>query len=174
MSSEKYIKDVTSISDNLSSKYILSSLREVQEIRLKSIIGLSLLEKLKALVTDNLVGDPANSQYKELLSRCQDYLAYMTIADVMNKVSFKVGNIGVVRSTDEQTQAASTQEVDKMIDFYEAKADFFCMEMQQWILDNRADFPELNDNTCSKMHAHLRSAASCGIFLGGARGKSRR
>ena len=37
LSSEAFVKTVTSISDNLSGKYILPSLREAQEIGLKRI-----------------------------------------------------------------------------------------------------------------------------------------
>ena len=45
--SETFVKSVTSISDNVSGKYIQSSIREAQEIALKSILGTCLLDKLK-------------------------------------------------------------------------------------------------------------------------------
>ena len=50
LSSEAFVKRVTSASDNLSGKYILPSLREAQEIGLRGILGDDLLAKLKALV----------------------------------------------------------------------------------------------------------------------------
>ena len=46
LSSEAFVKSVTSASDNLSGKYILPSLREAQEIGLKGILGDPLLAKL--------------------------------------------------------------------------------------------------------------------------------
>lgn len=49
LSSEAFVKSVTSVSDNLSGKYILPSLREAQEIGLKSILGDSLFAKLRLL-----------------------------------------------------------------------------------------------------------------------------
>ena len=90
LSSEAFVKSVTSVSDNLSGKYILPSLREAQEINLKSILGNSLLAKLKALVRDNAIDKPENFHYKELIDRCQYFLAYVTIVEVTNKTSFKV------------------------------------------------------------------------------------
>ena len=42
--------------------------------------------------------------------------------------------------------------------------------MQGWLYENRAQFPELAQVDADRIAATLRSAASCGIWLGGARG----
>lgn len=174
LSSEAFVKSVTSVSDNLSGKYLLPSLREAQEVSLKSILGDSLLAKLKDLVKADKINDPVNAKYKELIDRCQYYLAYVTIVEVTNKTTYKVGNFGVTKSTDENLQVASQDEVAKMQYYYQSKADAYCLELQNWLMDNRSSFPELNDNDCRRIASNLYSAASCGIFLGGARGKSNR
>ena len=174
LSSEAFVKSVTSVSDNLSGKYILPSLREAQEIGLKSILGDSLLSKLKSLVKDGAIEQAANAKYKELIDRCQYYLAYVTIVEVTNKTSFKVGNFGVTKTTDENLQVASQDEIAKMQYYYQTKADACCYDLQSWLIDNRTYFPELNDCDCKRLSSNLYSAASCGFFLGGARGKSKR
>lgn len=174
LSSEAFVKSVTSVSDNLSGKYILPSLREAQEINLKGILGDSLLAKLKALVRDNAIDKPENSHYKELIDRCQYFLAYVTIVEVTNKTSFKVGNFGVTKSTDENLQIASQDEIVKMQYYYQTKADSCCYDLQTWLVDNRTSFPELNDCDCRRISSNLYSAATCGIFLGGRRGKFKR
>ena len=111
LSSEMYIKSVTNISDNLAPKYLLSALREAQEVSLKSILGDALLEKLKSLVESREIDEAANEKYKYLLGKCQYYLAYMTIVEVINKVSFKIGNAGLVKTSDENMQVASMDEI---------------------------------------------------------------
>jgi hypothetical protein len=174
LSSEAFIKSVSSVSDNLSRKYILPSLREAQEVGLKGIVGSSLLEKLKSLVKDGLIEQNAYATYKALLDKCQYYLAYVTIVEVSNKTSFKVGNFGVAKSTDENLQVASQDEIAKIQYYYQSKADACCYDLQAWLIDHRADFPELNDCDCRRLSSNLHSAASCGFFLGGARGKKRR
>lgn len=174
LSSETFIKSVTNISDNVSGKYILASLREAQEIGLKNILGDSLLEKLKSLVKGGEIDQQDSIKYKDLLNKCQYYLAYMTIVELVYKVSYKIGNAGVVKTTDDNLQVASLEEIVLQKEFYQGKADFHCMEVQNYILDNRSDFPEVDDNTCHKIHSTLYSAATCGLFLGGARGKRRR
>ena len=169
LTSEAFVKSVTNVSDNLAGKYILPSIREAQEQGLKSILGDCLLSKVKHLFnTDSLEGI-----YKELVDHCQYYLAYAAIVEVTNKVSFKIGNFGVAKSTDENLQVASYDEIIKMQYYYQTKVDAYCLELQQWLLQNRESIPELTDCHCRKLSSNLHSAAFCGIFLGGARGKRR-
>jgi hypothetical protein len=171
LSSEKFIKEVTSVSDNLSGKYILPSLREAQEIGLKGILGDKLLSKIKTLIKNNTLETESDGVYKTLVDHCQYYLAYMTIVEVTNKVSYKIGNFGVTKTQDENLQVASQDEISKMQYYYQSKADACCLDLQDFLLEHRSDYPELTECCCHKIESNLRSAATCGIFLGGARGK---
>lgn len=169
LTSEAFVKSVTNVSDNLAGKYILPSIREAQEQGLKGILGDCLLSKVKHLFnTDSLEGI-----YKELVDHCQYYLAYAAIVEVTNKVSFKIGNFGIAKSTDENLQVASYDEIVKMQYYYQTKVDAYCLELQQWLLQNKESITELTESQCKKLSSNLHSAASCGIFLGGARGKRR-
>ena len=174
LSSETFIKSVTNISDNIAGKYILSSLREAQEVSLKGILGIPMLEKLKELVKNGQIDSSENQMYKYLVGKCQYYLAYMTIVEMIFKVSYKIGNAGLVKATDENMTLASFDEIVAQKEYYQGKADFHCMEMQNYILENRSAYPEIDECSYRKIHANLHSAASCGVFLGGARGKRRR
>lgn len=171
LTSEKFVKEVSSISDNVAGKYIQPAIREAQEVALKSIIGSCLLSYIKELGLAKTLDEPVNAPYKELVDRAQYFLAYTAIVEITNKVSYKIGNFGVAKSTDENLQVATQDEIAKMQFYYQSKADFCALELQQWILDNRTLFPELDDCACRKIHSNLRSAASCGLWLGGARGK---
>ena len=173
LTSEKFVKSVTSVSDNIAGKYILPSLREAQEQGLKGILGDALLAKLKGLVANKEIDMESNAAYKILLDRCQYYLAYAAIVEVTNKVSYKIGNFGVAKSADENLQVASQDEIGKMQYYYQSKADAHCLDLQNFLLQNRSDYPELTENCCHTIESNLHSAASCGIFLGGARGKRR-
>ncbi len=173
LTSEKFVKSVTSVSDNIAGKYILPSLREAQEQGLKGILGDALLAKLKGLVANKEIDLESNVAYKILLDRCQYYLAYAAIVEVTNKVSYKIGNFGVAKSSDENLQVASQDEIGKMQYYYQSKADAHCLDLQNFLLQNRSDYPELTENCCHNIESNLHSAASCGIFLGGARGKRR-
>ena len=155
----------------ISGKYILPSLREAQEIGLKGILGDALLQKIKDIISAGAINEQENAGYKALVDRCQYYLAYSTIVDVSQKVSYKIGNFGVVKSTDENLQVASQDEIAKMQYYYQSKADACCYELQGWLLENRAAFPELDEYHCRRIESNLYSAATCGLWLGGPRGK---
>ena len=138
---------------------------------LKSILGSCLLNKLKDLGLAGELNLPENAQYKDLVDRCQYYLAYTAIVEITNKVSYKIGNFGVTKSNDENLTVVTQDEIGKMQYYYQSKADFCALELQQWLLDNKSFFPELNDCACAKIKANLYSAATCGLWLGGPRGK---
>ena len=173
LTSAVFVKEVSSISDNIAGKYLLPSMREAQEIGLKGILGDALLAKCKTLVKEGRIGNANNAAYKELVDRCQYYLAYQSIVEMTNKVNYKLTNFGVAKTTDENIQAASQDEVFKLQYYYQSKADACCLDIQNFILEHRADYPEVNDRHCNKIKSNLMSSASCGVFLGGARGKRR-
>jgi len=172
LTNSNYIKSVTNISENTSDKYIFPSINEAQEIDLKGVIGESLLKKLKDLVSDGTINDPDNAIYKDLLQQCQFFLAYDVVAKLCVTTSFKIDNAGVYRSNDENLYYASLEEVHNMEEYYQNKRDFFRLEISNFIINNRAQLPELNDCACRKIRAQLYSAESCGINLGGPRGKA--
>lgn len=174
LTSETFVKSVSSISDNVAGKYVLPSIREAQEVGLKSILGSCLLNVLKEMGLAGTLSDPDNAAYKELVDRCQYFLAYTAIVEVTTKVSFKISNFGVSKSTDENLAVASQDEIGKLQFYYQSKADFCKLELQQWLLENRALFPELKDCQCAKIRSNLYSAATCGLWLGGPRAKIRK
>lgn len=172
LSSENFIKSVTNISDNVSGKYIHPALREAQEVDLKGILGSALLEALKRMVADDTIDTEENSCYKDLIEQCQYFLAYTVVARLCVITSYKINNVGVNKASDENMEVVSLDEVYNIQSFYQKKADHYCSELQNFLLENRSKYPELNDNQCYKIKSNLHSAASSGLWLGGRRGKS--
>ena len=185
LTSEATVKGLTAISDNIESKYLVPAIREAQDIYLQEIIGQPLLDKLKKLVYDNSIGGSFNDSfsdafertqgehynYRKLIDKCQYYLAYKAVAELIPKVSYKVTNMGSVKTSDENVQNATYNEIVLQRDYYVNRADYYCLLLQQFLLENKADYPELSERKANQINATLKSAASCGIFLGGARGK---
>ena len=77
LSSEAFVKSVTSASDNLSGKYILPSLREAQEIGLRGILGDDLLAKLKDLIKNGTL---------EMMVKIHSGLSFMFRSIVVQKL----------------------------------------------------------------------------------------
>lgn len=170
LTSESFVKSVTSISENVFGNYLLPSIREAQETSLRGVLGDSLTDRLKEVVSSP---ETSEKRYLDLIDKLQYFLAYSTIVKLIPKVQFKIGNAGVIKTTDENIQTATFSEIEKMIFNYQNQADVECRKLQQWLLKNYSDYPELSENDCRSIKANLTSAASCGLWLGGARGKRR-
>ena len=186
LTSEASVKGLTAISDNVESKYLLPAIREAQEIYLREIIGDPLLAKLKWCVdndafrgsfsteafNESFQADTGSNQpYKNLLDKIQYYLAYKAVAELIPKVSHKIANMGVVKTSDDNVQNATYDEIVLQRDYYISRADYYCLLLQNYILANKSNYPELTQQMANQIHATLKSAASCGIWLGGPRGK---
>ena len=171
--SEAAVKEVCSISDNLAGQYLLPSIREAQDVALRNIIGDSLLAKLKELVGSNAISQEGNAKYKELLDLgpFRYYMANTACVGIAQRVTFKIANAGVVKTPDEKVEVADQPDMAKVQSFYQAKADSCALDLEHRLLQNKASFPELNECDCNRIHSHLYTAASCGLWLGGPRGK---
>lgn len=172
--SEDYIKSTTNISDNIANDYLLPSIKLAQDIDLESTIGSQLLRKLQKLVFDNDISNQENSMYKLLLDNyIQPYLAYATIQHLAPTVAYKLANQGVIRTDDEKSYNITSNEVDKVMDYYNHIANTFKKRLQLFLIANYNNFPELlNWKSISDIRANLYSAAGCNVNLGGPRGKS--
>ena len=169
--SETFIKNILNISDNTAGKFILPSIREAQNIALREVLGGCLLDRLCELVAAGTLADEGNETYAALVEELQYFLGYSAVVELIPRVSYKIGNFGMAKSNDEHLYNASDGEIDRQIFFYQSKADAYRDRLQRWLLDNRSGLPELSACSCEAMQAHLDDSASCGIFLGGARGK---
>lgn len=171
LTSSSFIKSITNISDNVSDKMILPCLRESQEIDLKEVIGENLLDKIKELVKENEINNEGNEAYKDLLEKCQYFLAYQTVSRLCVVLSVKIDAMGLSRNRDENLDYIEMSDVFQLEEFYQKKTDTYKKFLQNFLLDNRTAFPELNDCSCHKIKANLYATASSAIFLGSKRGK---
>lgn len=167
LTSESFVKSVTSISDNIAGKFLLPAIREAQDVGLRGIVGDRLLDKLKA----DFSAGSLSGIYAECVEQAQYFLAYTAVVELANKVTYKVSNFGVAKSNDENLAVVGADELAQATYFWQSKADAACLDFQNWLLRNRSALPELSACACNRIAANLKSAASCGLFLGGARGK---
>lgn len=170
--SEDTVRTHSGLNDNIFGKSLLPAIREAQEIGLQSIIGTCLYERLCSMVEDGSIMDSENIQYKTLLdNEIQYYLLYKVISDLIPIIGVKLGNLGVMVSNDEHIQNLSEDERSRVDTYYTYRADFYCKRIQEFLLDNKELFVELDDCQCSKIKANLDSASSVGLWLGGFRSK---
>ena len=164
---EDFVKGLLPLSENVAGGYLRTAMFEAQEIDLKGIVGACLLDRLKATADE---GGLEPTIYDTCIDKCLFYLAYRTLVRLIPKVSYKIASAGTYQNTDERIQPLTEAMNNSLVDEYTNSADFFAYELQGWLLENKAQLPELCGCDCERIKANLMSAASCGIWLGGMRG----
>lgn len=165
---EDYIKENTSVDDNVYGKYLLPAIREAQEMGLQSVIGGSLYTAILDMVAEGRVNEPYTSLIEGYI---QPYLAYQTVVVLIPILGTKIANLGLISTDDEKAVNVSKSERDRLKDYYQFRADFYCKRMQDHLCKNYSMYPELKDCDCETMKANLKSSATCPVWLGGAYNK---
>lgn len=160
------------MNDNVWGDYLLPAIRTAQEIELQQILGSCLYNALIGMVDDGSITATTNTAYKTLLDDyVQDFMMYQVITDLIPIIGVKLANIGVVISNDEHVQNLTEEERNNLKQYYQYKADWYCRRLQEFLVQNKEGFAELDACTCEHLKSNLDSAASTGLWLGGYRGK---
>lgn len=170
---EELMKATLSVDDNLASGYIRPAIILAQDIYLEETIGTRLYDKLKEVVVNKATkGTQIPVNYKALLDKVQKMLAHYANAYVIDNVSGKVSNGGVLRTEDEKMVSLSAQELSQRKANEIHYGDMYRGRLQRFLIANYNDYPELKEwHSVEELHHQLHSASSCGLWLGGARGK---
>ena len=172
--SANFIKNVTNIDDNMPGKLIEPAIYEAQNEGLRTVLGDSLVDRLEDLVRTDKIDQEGYEMYKALLTKCQYYLTYTAMANICMLTAVKVSPAGLEQVSDEHMEPLDMTDSFRLQSFYQMKADYLCHQLQNYVLNNKAAYPELKECDCRMMKANLFSAATTGLWLGGVRGKRTR
>lgn len=169
--SEDFLKTNSGLNDNLFGKSLLPAIREAQDVYLQQIIGCGLYSKLIELVDNGEIGDSGNTIYKDLLDNyVRSYLLYQTIVQVIPVTNVKLSNYGTTLSDDQYLVNLSQGDAELIEKHYSILADFYARRLQEFILNNCQELG-VDACACEGIRANLDNAATCGIWLGGQRGR---
>jgi len=159
--SPEAVKAGSYVNFNVDDSVVGTSIREGQQIHLQSIIGSNLLYRLQQLVynkkegLDDNIDAEANWIYKELLDDyVQPYMVNKVQALICVPVSFKVRNLGVVRTKDTNVDGPTLREVMAVQKRYNTMAAKYATYLSKYLCAHRAELPELNETDCG-----------CGVFV---------
>lgn len=173
LTSSDYIKTMTSLSDNAWEKIMFPCMRMAQNVELQETIGTCLLNRLKEMVYDGTISDPENESYKFLLDNfIQDAVAYWTLARMVTEISFKLTNLGTIISKDEHVVTMTEGERNVLYQTYMNNASTIKRALQNYLLENKQQYPELCECHCGDVKPNLRSSEDIGLWLGGLYGKN--
>ena len=170
--SPNFVKNVSNIDDNISGKLLEPAIFEAQNESLRGILGDNLEDTLEYLFDSGEIDQPENQKYKTLLIKCQYFLAYTTISNVCMLTAVKISNAGLEQVSDEKMEPLDINDSFRLQAFYQHKADYFALQIQNFLLQHRNEYPELSQDKLHSIKSNLYGSASTGIWLGGVRGRS--
>ena len=171
LTSPDFIRLNSNISDNVNSKVLATAIREVQDDELQEILGQLLIEKLKDLIENGEIDNEGNELYKEILDRSQMFITYRVIAEIIVMLNCKIDNAGLIQTRDENMDYMTLDDTFTLKQHYDTKASHYAYLLQNFLMSNLSEIPELTECQAWKIRSTLYSAATPSVFLGGARGK---
>lgn len=170
---EELMKATLSVDDNLASGYLRPAIILAQDIYLEETIGTALFNKLKECVAAKAKSNKAiPTAYKTLLDKVQKMLAHYANAYVIDNVSAKICNAGVVRTDDEKMSNITASELAERKANELHYGDMYRGRLQRFLIANYNDYPELKEwHNIAELRHQVHSSATCGVWLGGVRGK---
>lgn len=143
------IKAESEIDENMHDQTIKNAVVYVQDYIIQMVIGTSLFERLKYLITSEWIYQSEFSEYRELLTKylhpifIQGVPAYIVIPN-----SLKSRNAGVYQVSDNNRSASSLNDIKYLQQDYQNKMDFYVQRAIRYLSCNTSCFPELCGCSC--------------------------
>ena len=140
----------TILSGNIDDNYLSSTIVTCQEVYLEQITGTALYHKLQMLVYNQITGqedgiyDPGNEDYRELLEEMvKPYLKARATVDILYPVSYKIRNMGVMKSSDTNLQNADMSDIKYLEKQYLTYVAEYEQRLSKYLCANKEKFEEL-------------------------------
>lgn len=172
----------TILSGNIDDNYLSSTIVTCQEVYLEQITGTALYHKLQMLVYNQITGQedgiyaPGNEDYRELLEEMvKPYLKARATVDILYPVSYKIRNMGVMKSSDTNLQNADMNDIKYLEKQYLTYVAEYEQRLSKYLCANKEKFEEL----AADVPAYFDSpslgkdyANESGLWLGSKKNKS--
>ena len=166
--SETFIKERTPLDGNVDESIIRPLIRDAQLLYILPILGTDLYNKIVADALDNAQNGTAIAEpYKTLLNTyIVNILLFRVMVDLNDYTSIKQRNNGAIRQGNENGSAASVQEIQRISDKYEGKAEAWEYRLNDWIKEKCDDLPEYSDNDDDGDISPIVTRHTNGLYLG--------
>lgn len=163
--SADFIKNNTIVENNVNSNLILTTIDDVEEISVKSVLGSKLYDKIiEDIKNNNLTGD-----YRTLTL---DYVAPMekfyVVRDLLPHILYNVANRSVEKEEGDTSKPISAKELEYLQSSYENKGATMEERTENYLYDNQEKFPEYTDSYDLEdvNPNHDRNTVINGVYLG--------
>jgi hypothetical protein len=135
---EKQLKDASLINENVSMVKLRPTLIMCQEMHIQPILGSDLYKE----IANQIIADDLTQENEDLLiDYIQPCLQMFVQMEFPMAFGFQLRNKNVERGTDQNSTQASMSELQRLIDYYKSKAEWYAERITRYILTNITDFP---------------------------------
>lgn len=141
---EKQLKDASLINENVSMIKLRPTVIMCQEMHIQPIIGSDLYKELQT----QIIGDSLTPENETLLADyIQPCLQMWVMMEAPMILGYQFRNKNVERGTDVNSSQASIQELQRLMDNYRNKAEWYSERITRFLLANTTDYPLFSSPT---------------------------
>lgn len=166
------IKANTSVNSNINDKYLMAAIQEVQDTKVRNLLGNQLFDKVTSLISNNTISKDENKVYYNLLLLLRPFIVYSVLIKVNLNVFARATNGGVVKSNDDTFSSVSLEELKYLNSQYNNAINTYYRLLQEYLIDHWTEIPEvLKFKNFKSVLSKIQGENASGLWLGGSRGK---
>lgn len=139
--SEQYIKDTSYIDENVDIKLLRSTILETQDFRILPILGSAFYFSLK----DTAAASWSATDRTFVNTYVAPALKYWVLHDGALTLQYKIMNKAIVKRDSENATPIDTSELDRLMDYFKIRAEFYSERITKYLLENNTTFPLFDD-----------------------------
>lgn len=138
---EKQLKDASLINENVSMIKLRPTVIMCQEMHIQPIIGSDLYKELQTQIIGNSLSPENETLLADYIQPC---LQMWVMMEAPMALGFQFRNKNVERGTDTNSREASIGELQRLMDNYRNKAEWYSERVTRFLLANTTDYPLFN------------------------------
>ena len=165
--SESYLKDVTFVGENVQSNVLTSAIKKAQTIKIQSILGKALYQKLvddiyNAGGISGLSGNYAILFEEYVVPALTNWALYECIVPL----TLKFTNKGITRAQDTYAEVVDLEWVKYIKNDIRNEAEWFTQRLTTYLCNNTSLFPEYYDFTAQDLYPSAKAGGyESGIYF---------
>lgn len=129
---------------NVDTDKFIQYIKIAQEIHVRNYLGTDLYNKIATDISNNEL----EGNYLSLVNDfVQPMLIHWAMVDYLPFAAYSIKNGGVYKHSSENSESASKEEIDFLIDKERNIAEYYTRRFIDYMSFNQASFPEYNSNT---------------------------
>ena len=160
------LKKRSIIDGNVDPDKLVQFVEVAQDTHIQNYLGGKLYKKIQTLISGGTIDDAANADYKTLLETyIKPMLIWYAQADYMPFAAFQISNGGVYKHRSENSDTASTEEINMLIRRAQETAEFYSRRFMDYMDHYSYLYPEYLESSNEDMMPD-KDVNFGGIFLG--------